>query len=57
MQKNQYSVQHLCPSLKMPIELSECHLVEVYITKEVSIPKALPGHFRQWLMEQQEGKD
>jgi hypothetical protein len=57
MQKNQYSVQHLCPSLKMPIELSECHLVEVYITKEVSIPKALPDHFRQWLMEQQEGKD
>jgi hypothetical protein len=41
----------------MPMELSECHLVEIYIPKEVSIPKALPDHFHQWLMEQQEGKD
>jgi len=44
-------------ALKMPMELSECHLLEVYITKEVSILKALPDHFCQWLMEQQEGKD
>lgn len=41
----------------MPMKLSDCHLVEVYITNEVSIPKALPDHFRQWLMEQHEGKD